>query len=524
MLACVPAPAWSLSDAEFADQVAGVSAQINSFRGEAGHIRVPQPPALPQANQSFDDAGKALRTLMAEPSIRRQTVNAMTEFMRRRSDRLSRQHRLSYDVVIVGGGIHAAVYALNLRRSRPDLKVLILEQADEPMAQFRSYGRALILNSPTLVSNFANANHVPGLPVQLTDFNDLRGGDHVPAESIADLAVVSIYLSGADLRLGAHVTDVRRASRGLYVASGDGFSAYAKRLIVATGSGSTDLSKFEPSTRRLIEEERARVLASGRESLGIELYEDYLLHYRAAELSPRKYAGKTIAVLGAGDAGNTAVEGLLDANVLGHSHGQNPGRLRATKVVWLGQPAENDIDFFWNNKGRYSYVDGLMAFFPGKIHGPHPAKREGLELVATKGVRISRRSDGDYDNIPEGLAPVNGSFTLEGGHFDDAAGIFVPTPLVQEDRRLALEVVGENVALVGPAANAALLVHSSEGNDGIQSSYDDRTMKSLTHSRNSLELTLPRTKSLAERDARGAPKSRLRPRAVSHPRRKILVE
>ncbi len=508
-----------------------------SFDGELRRMRA-DPSVL------FDDDRQPiwrLRSFVGTARSRRRTIDAMVDQLRRRSDELKRRPSLRYDVVVLGGGAHAAVYAMTLRRSNPALKVLVVESGETPAALFAALGDAMALNSPTVKPTGADANRFPEHPLRMDDFKDLMQREFPTFEHAQALAASQLYLSGVDVMLDARPEAARPTREGWRV-EGLPTDLGARELVVATGPGVPEPGFTDAASVRLVESERARVVASGFEALGIEYFEDAIRHFGRAGKNARKYDGKTVAVIGSGDSGNNVVEMLLGASMPG---GNGPYRFhkrgfKARRVLWFGQEARDENEFFFNNKGRYSYDGGLMHYFP-RTSGRRPwlARRKGLQPVAAWAIRVRKEGDGyviadekgrerrvdhvivaagyrtrihelfpgmpdlsrrgvSYHNLPYGFSSVTGDVTLANSLFD---GAYRPVPQILRDRRVALRWK-DGIYLVGPAAQGRLLVDDDDARSGSQADRLKLRIKTLTGSKNSLEHMLPRTQAFAREHAR----------------------
>ncbi|MEM6789959.1 MAG: FAD-dependent oxidoreductase [Myxococcota bacterium] len=437
-------------------------------------------------------------------------VAAAADYLRTKHPPLER----TYDVVVVGAGIHAAMFAYTLGQLAPGTRVLMVERSTDICATFGRLGDALILNSPTFAKVGLDSNLFPGHFVQLSDFDELAHGPFPTAKHLHELATMVMFHADADIAFGFEVVKPWTRDGGTYVLSSPEQTVRTKSIVVANGTGPPRRLAFAESPE-----------TKDRYQLG----DDFMRRCYEDEAFTRGLAGKRVAVVGSGDTANSVMEYLLPlvypsaAAGLGCDVDGLPAH-----ILWLGQSARTIKEFFFNNKLRYCHSGGLIEFLwcgdePFDLSPVVWERAKELVTVVPEHVRsISSRDgairletatanheadvvidcSGRFNSLSDALLRgryeyVTADIGFYGGRWCDRAKCFVGLPKRHPDRRIACRLAGERVFVVGAAAPLHELVADDEAKNGAQRYQEDRT--SLTNSKWSLEHTLPRTVALAER-------------------------
>lgn len=247
--------------------------------------------------------------------------------------------------VIVGGGLHAAIYsAVRVKMGKP--RPLVIERSTHPGGAFAcSRGPAFYLNSrnrpgdaPSIPGDGKALNYLPGCDLQPAD---MGGGEYQSNDLIAWVVRCNLALY-ADVWSGKNVTQI--AGRTLYGGRGQQIASTYKRIIVAVGSGPESGLGFRNG-------ERLKNVVGFSEFMGMM---DKPFPMRGM---------KRIAVIGAGDAGKTVIEALT---------GQGPpmvtiNSLDYPEIHWYGVPAGQRNRAEWENCNRSRYKGiGRLLVIPGQ--------------------------------------------------------------------------------------------------------------------------------------------------------------
>ncbi|NTV74184.1 MAG: FAD-dependent oxidoreductase, partial [Holophaga sp.] len=392
-----------------------------------------------------------------------------------------------YNVAILGSGPNGAVAALNIRRANPGLKVALVEERDRPGQVFRNFGRLTWINSPEALTwsrgkgpEPLSTNQFTGLPLLARDLLEPGIVKHEPyflmPYHVGDLTELTVMASGADCWLGVQAEGVEPSpGQGLAIRTRSGGPRItADRVLVASGLGQApppEDPKHPAPPQDTFDDIAARATA---------LVERNLLRKpgaRASFMAP--YAGKTIAIIGAGDSANNLAElacGFAPAEIYGHEakdHAQ-PGPRNGpgigdpggpTSVLWVNQRAATGAD-------RHVTVDYLW-------------RATGYEAASSAVVKALYRAAHGADGTPKAvrawltsLEAVRGRITVtaQGPHLDKVVETSVGRRMPASGALLDTYFAG---ALVSPLATPLEL----------------REMV-LTHNGHSLEANLPRSASL----------------------------
>lgn len=309
---------------------------------------------------------KALATVREAPAAERdEHRERVAAQLRRQLERASKAARKSLvamrragrtpeaDVVVIGGGVHGAVFAASLAEASPHMKVLTVEAGPTLGRVFAQAGPIFRINSPEKADKSTNV--LPGAPVAL---RDLSSATFASADILGDVLLFTHGVSGAVPVLREKVTAITRAPGGADVALACGVTVRARAVVLATGLGKPRLPFRDEATRKLIAAEASRPARLGQ-APDIEPF-DSAMHRAAAAIRDgacplRPYVGRRLGVVGAGDGGNVWVEFLL-------GHAPKPAYRTASvhrvqsQIVWAGQRSDDHAAFVAANKPRYHKV------------------------------------------------------------------------------------------------------------------------------------------------------------------------
>lgn len=451
---------------------------------------------------------KRVRDYVFRQDQRRRYVAAATRYLKRPRAAA----RETYDLVLVGAGLHAAAFLYRLRRIGADLHVLVVERSWEVCSTFAQLGDALVLNSPTFSRVGMNANVLPGHFIQVCDFDELAERPFPTAKHLHELATMVLFHADAEIRFGVDVRSITSAADGYNVASRDS-NVHARGVVVCNGMGS-------PRTDAFTVDRRCEHVLFG---------DDFLARLHQDGAFGESLRNRRVAVVGTGDTANCVMEQLLP---LVYPHAEyalcREGPPQPRSVVWVGQSARNIREYFFANKTRYCHAGGLIELFwdgdtPFELsqHAWKQSKdlvrcvpdplvslihEEGSLTLATRSETVEADIVIDCTGRFNALAArleshdhhfVDGDITFHGGRWDPSREAFTAAPQTVTAQRLACQLTGEEVFLVGSACSLPVLVDDDEARDGSLLYQEDRT--SLTNSKWSLEHTLPRTVALADR-------------------------
>ncbi|MEM6292387.1 MAG: hypothetical protein AAGA54_14025 [Myxococcota bacterium] len=249
-----------------------------------------------------------------------------------------------HDVVLVGGGLHAAAFLYALRGSNPALDVLIAERSEEICSTFARLGDSLVLNSPTFSRVGLNANLVPGHFVQVSDFDEVAQRPFPTAKHLHQLATMVMFHADADIEFGFEVEDVRR-SGATYVLSSRDRTLRAKSVVICNGMGAPTTDAYEHDARS------ERVVFGDAFIAACFSDADHLESLR----------GKTVAVVGAGDTANCVMEYLVPLSYPNGEYGfSSASAILPASILWIGQQARDVREYFFANKRRYCHAGGVI--------------------------------------------------------------------------------------------------------------------------------------------------------------------
>ncbi|MEM9605109.1 MAG: hypothetical protein AAGA11_19760 [Pseudomonadota bacterium] len=465
---------------------------------------------VPQTVPCDDTVGDHVRQFVYHKANRDAYVAFGLEYLKRKAQARAD----TYDVVVVGAGIHAATYLYTLRQQRPHLRVLLVEKTSTVSSTFAEFGDSLVLNSPTFQQVDLNSNVVPGHFVQTSDFDELHEKVFPTARHIFDLAVMVLLHSDADILFNVEVHGVERVADG-YRLTTSTTDVVGRSVVIANGMGALNETAY-----------------SGPRSTGALVSGDCFVR-RCFEdtVYADSLSGKTVAIVGDGDTANCVLEYILPIvypNKLYGFYRENPAL--PARVYWLGQSAACLKAFFFNSKRRYSHSGGIIEVFwqeDSSLELPSDVRESAsdmLRIVPDKLVEVRSSPAGltlvtDRDAMDvdvaidctgrfnplcarllhDGYDTVHGDIVFQGGFWCQAEDRFVPKPHTLEGRAIACRVRGQDVFVLGGACPLGELIADSEARNGAAKYQEGRV--SLTNSKWSLEHALPRTVAFAKQHA-----------------------
>ena len=443
-------------------------------------------------------AREAWVPLMSDRPLRRAMIRTILRDMNGRSAEVKDLVRKSgdaavWDTIFIGAGVHTAAAANALSQKDPSHAMLVIESGDLVSANFASLGQTIAINSSNRqetgegVQPFGRGNNNPGVgPVGVPDLS----GDKWPAaDTLSDVATVSLASSGADVMTHSKVTRVSERQPGdswparYKIETSDGLTVYAATVVAGSGLGKPKVNVKRGA--RIIANEIKKVdLRRPDRVPGIVYYEQAmaLANQSAAPRDPYRAApgGRKprIAVIGGGDSGKTFLELMYGVAPSGAYDG--PGKRDRTQRGDVG-----DVDWVVGPSGAsdlQSFVDTVRPRY-GRIAPEIKSSKVNLVNKRFAGVERSGKryrivyDDGSkstetYDHIviatgfeseaPEVLRPI-----LPRGY--DTSVPFtrsnalerVKTKVVSGgkaiERDVAKRVVGQDVYFIGPASGNDLV-------------------------------------------------------------------
>ncbi|MEO0602195.1 MAG: hypothetical protein AAF211_12210, partial [Myxococcota bacterium] len=444
--------------------------------------------------QHLDPAslGTRIQDYVFRHDQRQRYVDAATRYLKRDQDPTP----ADYDIVLVGAGLHAGAFLYTLRKARPDLRILVVERSEDICSTFARLGDALVLNSPTFSKVGLDANIVPGHFVQLSDFDELAERPFPTAKHLQQLATMVLFHADANIRFSFEVDDITSSGTGYRVSTCDGY-VHARCVIVCNGMGSPRDASF----------------AVDRRGDDIMFGDDFLSTCQNDRSFARSLCHKRVAVVGAGDTANCVMERLLPLVYPNDEYGLNRAPLPLPKsVVWIGQGARHIREYFFANKTRYCHAGGLIELFwdgDSPFELPYDTWRRTKErlrsvpdrlvsVVHQRGVStLTTESEtvdvdlvidctGRFNVLASRLQRrayhfVEGDVEFHGGRWDDEIERFTAAPRTLKRKRIACQLTGEHIYLLGCATPLGALIDDEEARDGSLTHVEERT--SLTNSK-----------------------------------------
>lgn len=278
-----------------------------------------------------------------------------------------------FDEVVIGGGLHAAVYCA-VRVADGHRRPLVIEASNHPGGSFACS------NTPSF---FLNSRNRPGkngypkrragglnvLPGALIQPCDLSGSEYQRNNDLAWIIRVTLALN-ARMLTSRRVTAITPTDRGYLLGLDDGTEVRATRVIDATGLGAA-------------------------KQLGATLSKEIVTftELMASMDTPFPLRNmKTVAVIGAGDSGRTAIEALVGQGPA--AHWSIPSLDWVDRIDWYGCDTPTRDKFLECNRSRYRGIARFMPTAGGRFGRITPFAREA---TVAQGFECAIVNDQSYD-------------------------------------------------------------------------------------------------------------------------------
>lgn len=416
--------------------------------------------------QGTQEEGELHRTLtpflsgvLVHPETRKGFMEALNTEAANQSEELkqeAREGKLRADVVVVGGGVHAAIFAAEYRANSPDARILIVDNGKKLGGQFSKYGSRPVFGTNSrdirrqdndkvpLASGAGNLNSFgPKAPLQLPDFTSQA---YVNNLDMGTCAAVNQYLS-AETMLSAEVfaSDYNQSCddsvelRIRDTNTNESFFVEGTTVVIASGIG--ERSDGEGN---------------------VWSADQFLAHFgnEENEFPMDAFTDKDIAIIGIGDTGKVSSRLLTwqgPEGAYGNSVVQLGG---AKKITWYGATFRTKEEFC--RQVRPLYHDLAPSIATGEPSDNEKLtifpKTERVARSATtneKALLLLRNEDGSLSTVEHDIAidATTAPDRLEAifGRSADRA----PYVVSRSGKTLA-RYLNDRTIIVGPAAKLPL--------------------------------------------------------------------
>lgn len=413
-----------------------------------------------------------LAAVLSDTSTRRNFMNALDNDVTQDSAELKIEGKrigVSCDVLIAGGGVHAAILAARLRREAPEAKIVILESGSRLGGQFRSYGDRPVFYGNSRAHRRQN-NSIPGLPgkrgnlnslglyapLQITDFTSATNFTNI---DMGDAAAVINYLS-ADTMIRTEFANSQMVSNAdgsqnylteaVDLDTGETFPITSTIAVMATGAG-----------------ERNKLAGDTSGSPDVITVEQLLSEFGNInnQFPMDRFIGQTVGVAGAKDSGNIAWElltWLAPQQAYGRSTIQFGG---VNRGVWWGCNFTNRKEFCDITRSRYRELGNFIIRDPNDNEAliqPYQDKATGVSNFITPlggrrlAVNPNQASSDTCDILVNASSLRQTVFDRLGIDPSALRAISATLPTTRETAAVAAADPKSGVRFVGPNAGLAL--------------------------------------------------------------------
>lgn len=341
-----------------------------------------------------------LQTLLVEAGANAKAV------MKQRQDMGSKN---IVDVVVIGAGVHSAIFNGVATSMRPDLRILTIEAGDVIAKNFMGSGPMFRINSPELME--ASANIIAEAPVQLRDLTE----DILPVSQVlGEVIVYAQYNSHSNFIFNSPVQNIVQVGDMYKVKTNDGLEVQAPVVILGTGIGTPNIKGLDPMSWGLIYSESNTEFDPMKEVPGIQFFQDATRRIRTAyranvePLAP--YLGKKVAVIGDGHSGNVFTEFLIGKGFT--EIYTKDGDVQADlDLYWVGQKALSFQDFRKRNphRGAPRYYESLKGIYePGSRVTPVPGRLSYIKLAEGQAQKYEIGAEGQPPTYADKIVIATG--------------------------------------------------------------------------------------------------------------------
>lgn len=300
----------------------------------------------------FDEVARLNDTLTAR--LREDSSKLQTQFK-------NTEEGPVIDTLVMGAGLHGSIFSASAKFANPNNSVLVLEGGDVISSVFGNLQRTFRINSPE--PSGQSANQFPNSPLAMKDLTS----DLFPNSlHMSTLATATQYAAGVPTLFKqkvVSVTDLKghpQAKARYMIQTDRGLKAYANKLVIATGLGTTTLPIKDVASLEMLKKEMAQTHPETGRLGRVMTVDDFLTIVSSGIRNKKDFYretdGKVFAVIGQGDGGKIAIEAITNTCPSICEAAKATGRpvfADTLKVTWVGQRAQTPAEYRDSTWERY---------------------------------------------------------------------------------------------------------------------------------------------------------------------------
>ncbi|MBO9666498.1 MAG: hypothetical protein J7501_06750 [Bdellovibrio sp.] len=354
--------------------------------------------SAPLCSDVFTSDQVALSTLT--PQNVERINSTLNSSLVEQSTRLENYYRQSptarqVDTLVVGDGIHGAIFASASAQKTANPSLLIVESGKAVSSIWSTMEGEFKINSPELrdqTQGLRSANRFPFSPLKM---NALTANEFANSRDMSTLATGTQYSSDVPVLFGHRVTAITDLWKDAATGAGyhykvelsSGLIFETNKIIDATGLGDLKLTFKDEASRSLVMNEVKNIRRDEDEMSGIMTSDDFLRVTRNRRLNKKNFVSETenmnFVVIAPGDGGKIAVEKILSEDFAASAN-----------ITWIAQKAETPDAF------RASYFRRYHTVIPDQIG-------QRIHPIPEYAARIERLDNGTYNVITDSGVVVN---------------------------------------------------------------------------------------------------------------------
>ncbi len=416
---------------------------------------------------------------MLNPELRTDFMDRIDQATSIESDELKAESReqgsIKADIVVIGTGIHASVFAAKYRAINPDARVVCIDRNEKIGGQFRNYGDRPVfrINSRNFRRQDNTDQGLPGetgnlnsfgtnAPVQLTDIttsvypNNIDMGDtaainlHLSASSMVGVALAGsreYYDESGTVRNEITVTDTE---------TGEEYLLDAPKVVLTSGAGGREAGDSDTQ----LTAEQVLSMFGDKDNL----------------FPMDRFINKNIGIKGGGDTGRILAEELSGLGP-DESYGLSNVQLgRIGSITWYGTDFTDKDSYCDKNRGRYSPLSSFITRDGTSANGAQifPTTDKVVTQTETFDGKVFVTTDTGDTGYHDIMIDATNLRTDILDYFDELEGIRpLTTPgtslnIMTGESTQFTQKIGNTVFMAGPIARSPLTLKEKDSfNEGI---------------------------------------------------------
>ncbi len=394
-------------------------------------------------------------------------------------------------VVVVGAGLHAAIFNLEAAKLGQSSSVLTIEAGSRVSKVFGDLAGSFRINSSERKGQSLNV--FPGSPLEMQDLTQQTFPNSVHMGLMGSAAQRASHVPVLLENKVTSIEDTRlthQKAPGRYIVkTSQGITVFTDKIVLSTGLGEPSTRIPDENFQKIMRASTEQHLKDPRQLLPVMMVDSFLrlvaLNEGPGKINyTSKVKNKTIAVIGAGDGARIAVEALVQKF--------DP----TLKILWLGQTAKTPDEYRATTWSRYFGIademgNRIQGGFVGHVKSGRQLTDGSVELIYGDNQKVTSDyviNATGYDNvIPALVSQLTGHVLPAKVDYRSVTGA---VPEVTSD----LTVIGKQIEIASIPEQDIFVI----GPAGGAFASPEELLRSATENPVSVEVLGPRSKAMAD--------------------------